>query len=125
VADVTSDINSVVTTDGTGGRCQRVGGAEENASSLNSVSSFPNHGADRSREHVIDQAREEWLVRKVRVVLLEVLLAGGDELDGSKFVSPLLKTRDDGTNKPTLDAIRLDGNESLLRSHCYELMGKN
>jgi len=37
-------------------------------------------------------------------MLFEVLPAGGDELDGGELVSPLLKTRDDGTNKPTLDA---------------------
>lgn len=65
--------------------------------------------------------REERLVRKIGVwvdvslglsqpvkskhtMLLEVLSAGGDELDGGKLVPPLLKTRDDGTNKPTLDA---------------------
>jgi len=37
-------------------------------------------------------------------MLLEVLSAGGDELDGGELISPLLKTRDDRTNKSTLDA---------------------
>jgi len=67
--------------------------------------------------------REKRLVRKIgvwvdvslglsqpgenkRTMLLEVLSAGGDELDGGKFVSPQLKTSDDRTNKSTLDAYK-------------------
>jgi hypothetical protein len=34
--------------------------------------------------------------------LLEVLLAGGHELDGSKLEASVLETRDDGANESTL-----------------------
>lgn len=36
-------------------------------------------------------------------VLLEVLLAGGDELDGGKLEATLLEARQDGTDQSALD----------------------
>lgn len=67
VADVASDINGEVTTDGTWGGCERVGGAEENlgvsivgdgegrlltTAGLDSITTLPNHSADWSGTHV-------------------------------------------------------------------------
>ena len=40
--------------------------------------------------------------------LLEVLLGRSDHLEGDDLETPLFKTRDDGPNEVTLDAIRLD-----------------
>ena len=40
--------------------------------------------------------------------LLEVLLGGRNHLEGDDLEAPLLEARDDGSNKVTLDAIRLD-----------------
>ena len=36
-------------------------------------------------------------------MLFEVLLSGGNELDGNQLESPLLKAGDDGANQTTLD----------------------
>jgi hypothetical protein len=46
--------DGVVTTDGTRGRRKWVSGAEENTASLDSVTSFPDHGTDRSTGHIYD-----------------------------------------------------------------------
>lgn len=52
VADVASDIDGVVTTDGAWGGGQWVGGTEENAAGLDGVLALPDHGADWARVHV-------------------------------------------------------------------------
>lgn len=39
---------------------------------------------------------------------LEMLLGRSDHLEGDDLETPLFKTRDDGSNKVTLDAIGLD-----------------
>ena len=51
-----------------------------------------------------------------RTVLLEVLLAGGDELDGGELVAAVLEAGDDGANESALDTIGLDGNEAARES---------
>jgi hypothetical protein len=43
---------------------------------------------------------------------LEVLLGGGDHLQGNELVSSLLEAADDVADESTLDAIWLDGNEA-------------
>lgn len=102
VADVAADIDGKVTTDGARGGGERVGSTEELAADLDDLLALPDHGADGARAHVGDKTGEEWLVGEVRVVLLEVLLAGGHELDGDELVATLLEASDDGTNKATL-----------------------
>lgn len=87
VADVAADVDGVVTTDGARGGCKRVGGTEDGTASLDGVTALPDHGADRARVHVGNEAGEERLVGQVGVVLLEVLLARGGELDGGKLVA--------------------------------------
>lgn len=69
VADVAADIDSVVATDGTWGRCERVGSTEDHCGMLElsteafyleqhtaagfaGVTTFPNHGNDWTAEHV-------------------------------------------------------------------------
>jgi hypothetical protein len=48
-------------------------------------------------------------------VLLEVLLAGGGQLDGNKLEAAVLEAGDDGADQATLDAIRLDSNEAKVK----------
>ena len=45
---------------------------------------------------------------------LEVLLGRSDHLEGDDLETPLFKTRDDGSNEVTLDAIGLDHDISAL-----------
>jgi hypothetical protein len=117
VADVAANIDGKVTTDGARGRGKRVGGTKEDTASLDGITSLPNHGGDRAAQHVLNQAGEERLLLEVGVVSLEVLLARANKLEGYQLVASVLKAADDGTNEATLDAIRLDSNESLLGRH--------
>jgi len=117
VADVASNIDGVVTTDGSWGRSERVGGTEESAAGLDGITSFPDHSADWSAGHVLDESWEERLLRKILVVLLEMGSRSSHELDGSELEAASLETSDDGTNESTLDAIRLDSNEGLFGGH--------
>jgi len=77
--------NGEVTTNGARLRRERVGGAEDGAAGLDGVAALPDHGAHGAAAHVGDEALEEGLVLQVLVVLLEVLLRRGDELDGGEL----------------------------------------
>lgn len=55
------------------------------AASLDNFPAFPDHSADGTRVHVLDQTGEEGLSGKIRVVLLEVLSAGLGHLDGDEL----------------------------------------
>lgn len=55
---------------------------------------------------------EEWLLFQVLVVLLEVLFAWADHLGCDHLVASLLESRDNVANESSLDAIRLDCNET-------------
>jgi hypothetical protein len=73
--------NCEVTANGARGRLQRIGSAQNGTSSFDHVTPFPDHRTDGAAGHVCDQAREKWLLGEVLIVLLEMLLACGDELD--------------------------------------------
>jgi hypothetical protein len=81
---------------------------------LDGIGTLPNHGGNGTAVHVLDQAGVEGLVLEVGIVLLEVGLAGSDQLDGDELEAAVLEAGDDGTDEATLDAIRLDGDEGLL-----------
>lgn len=91
-----------VTTDGARLGGERVGGTEDLAASLDGITALPDHGADGAAAHVGDQAREEGLLGEVGIVLLEVLLGGGGELDGGKLEATALEAGDDGSNEAAL-----------------------
>lgn len=102
VANVAANINGEVTTDGARGGGKRVGGTEDGAAGLDDLTALPDHGDDGAAQHVGDEAGEERLGAEVSIVLLEVLLGGGAELQGSKLEATVLKARDDGANESAL-----------------------
>ena len=63
VANISTDIDAEVASDGAWGRSKWVGGAEHGSSLFDSVFALPNHAADRARVHVFDEASKEWLAR--------------------------------------------------------------
>ena len=95
--------DGVVATDGARLGGERVGGAEDLAAGLDGVTAFPDHGADGAAAHVGNQSREEGLVGEIGIVLLEVLLGGGGELDGGKLEATGLEAGDDGADEATLE----------------------
>jgi hypothetical protein len=97
-----STYNGVVTTDGARLGRKGVGGTEDDTASLDGVTALPDHGADGARGHVGNETGEERLAGEVGVVGLEVLLGGGDELDGSKLEAALLEALDDGADQAAL-----------------------
>jgi len=52
VADIAADVDGIVTTDSAGGRGKRVGGTEDGAASLASITAFPDHSHDGTAQHV-------------------------------------------------------------------------
>jgi hypothetical protein len=105
----TTHIDGEVTTDGARSRGQGVGGAEEDTAGLDGVTALPDHGGNGTAQHVciilwsaisrvfedrsewlahtLNQTGEEGLLLQVGVVGLEVLLGGGDELQGDQLVA--------------------------------------
>lgn len=65
---------------------------------------------------------EERLVLEVCVVLLEVLFAGGNELDGDELEAAVLEALDDGADDAALDAVGLDGDETISLSSAYMVL---
>jgi hypothetical protein len=64
-----------------------------------------------------DQTGEEGLASEISVVLLEVLLAGSDELDSSELEAAVLEAGDDGANEATLGAVS-ERCQSATIGHC-------
>ena len=140
VDDVAANGNGIVETDGSRCRIERVGGSDHGTSLTDDVLSLPDHGNDRrlSVGHVVNKSGEEGFGRKVGVVLLGVslnskmglmklmvekiiflcsaaYLGRNEGLHGDKLVATTFEAGDDLADESTLDAIRLDGNESTLR----------
>lgn len=85
VADVTTNVDGVLETDGTRSRVRGLGRTEDGTTGLDDITTLPDHGDHGARVHVLDQSREEGLLLEVSVVLLEVLLARGDHLEGDEL----------------------------------------
>lgn len=83
----------IITTDGSWSGSQWVGGTEEDTAGLDGILTLPDHGADWARVHVVDETSKESLGGEIGVVLLEVLLSWGAELDGGKLVTMMLSAR--------------------------------
>ena len=121
VADVAANINAEVTTDGAWVGVKRLSGTEHFTASSYSVCTFPDHGADRASDHVINKTTEEALGGQVSVVLFHVRSSWCTKLHGDELESLLFEALNDCTNKSSLDSVGLDHNESSLHrcfNHC-------
>lgn len=116
VADVATDVDGEVATDGSGGRVERVGGAEKDTAGLDGVLAFEDDADDGAGSHVLDKAGEELLTLEVLVVLFEVLLRGVHHLERCNLVATVLKALDDLSDNTALHAVGLDHNVSYQPS---------
>jgi hypothetical protein len=114
VADVATDVNAVVSTDGSGGGLAGLRGTEELSALNGGVVTLPDHSEDGRGLHELNETTEERLALQIGVVSLEVSLRWLDELHGDKLETLLLETRDDGSAEVSLDAVRLDHDESSI-----------
>lgn len=108
VANVSSNIDGEVSTDGSGGGFRGLGGTKHDSASLDGTHALPDHAAHRATGHVVDEATEEALGGKVGVVGLKKLTSGGEKLHGLELEALLLEAGDDLTDETPLHAIRLD-----------------
>lgn len=74
VAYVPSNINSEVAADCAWLRGKGVGGTEESTSGLHSITTFPNHSADGSATHILDEPWKERLGGEILIMLFKMLL---------------------------------------------------
>merc|ERR1719481_1869591 len=117
MTDVATNVNGVVSPDGSRKRGGRVCLTKHHASSFDSVQTLPNHSAHWSTGHIGHQTAEEALAGQVSIVLFQMFHRGRHQLHGHQLESLLLEPRDNFTDKSTLDAIRLDHNEGPLGDH--------
>lgn len=92
MADIATDIDGKVASDGARKGNQGVGSAKEDSSLLDGVLALPDHGNDGARRHVLNEASEEGLADKVRIVPLEVFLGGMDHLEANELVASSLES---------------------------------
>ena len=114
VADVTAGLDTEVSADGSRSGSKRVGGTEHRTSLFDDIETFPDHGEDGARGHVLDQCGEERLLLQVLVVDFEVSLSRGNQLGGNELVSALLEALGDLSDETTTDTIRLNSDEGTL-----------
>lgn len=107
MADISANINGVVTTDGAWSRLKRVGGTEDGTTLLDNVLTLPDSSDDRTRGHVLQETWEERLGLKVSVVLTQKLLRWSGHLHGDQLEATLLETVQDWANETSLDSVRL------------------
>ena len=98
VADVSAGDDGVVSADGSGVGSQGVGGSEQEAPGGDDTGSFPDHADDGAWEHVVDQGGEEGSGIEVGIVFFKESLGGGGQLEGSKVVTFLFETGNDGSD---------------------------
>lgn len=117
MADVATNINGKVTSDGTRGRLKRVGGSKDSTSLLDNILTLPDGSKNGAGAHVGQKSSKEGLLLEIGVVVSKKSLRGGAKLDSNKLISTLLEAAEDGRDKSSLDSVRLDGNESSLFRH--------
>jgi len=108
VADVSSDLDAKVSTNGSWSRFQWVGGTKHLASGGDGFLALPNHADNGSTEHVVSELGEERLFNQIGVVLFEKLLAGLLCLHGGQLVSLGFESVDDVSDDSTLNSIGFD-----------------
>ena len=117
VADVSTDINAVVSSDGSWFGIEWLGGTEHFSSGKDGIITFPNHAADWSGGSVLNESVEEFLGGKISVVLLEFFLSWLGEFHGNELEPFGFKSRDDGTDESSLDTIWFDHDVCSLSWH--------
>ena len=117
VDDVSSDINAHISSDGSADGVLGSGGSEHDATGLDGIISFPDHGADGSRAHVFNERGEELLLGEIGVMSFHMGSSGGAEFHGDKLEALLLKSLHDLADKSSLDGIGLEHNESAFSGH--------
>ena len=108
VADVASNVEAKVTTNGTGGTFEGHGFTQHDAAGLDGVKAFPHHAADGSRGHVFNESREKFLGFEVGVVIFQTFFGRGLQFKGLQFETTLFEALDDLANKTTLDTVGFD-----------------
>eukprot|EP00341_Mesodinium_pulex_P001056 CAMPEP_0116918192 /NCGR_PEP_ID=MMETSP0467-20121206/19620_1 /TAXON_ID=283647 /ORGANISM="Mesodinium pulex, Strain SPMC105" /LENGTH=114 /DNA_ID=CAMNT_0004595485 /DNA_START=207 /DNA_END=551 /DNA_ORIENTATION=- len=108
MADVAADVNGEISADGAGGGIRGLGGAEHHAAGLDGSLALPDHAAHRAGAHVVNQATEKALGGKVRIVVLQKLTGGGEQLEAEHLEALLLEALDDLADKTSLNPIGLD-----------------
>jgi len=119
--DISSNFDTVVSTDGTREGVERLGLSHHLASSKDNIGTLPAHGNNRGASHVLDQTTEERFVGKVSIVLLQMSFSTLHHLHADELESPGFESLDDFTGKSSLDAIRLYGDESTFGRHGDEV----
>lgn len=87
VADVSADGEGKVTSDGTGGGLQGVGGTQDGSTGLDGIQTLPDHTDDGAGVHVLDQTGEEGLLLQVGVVVFQVFLTGSAHLQTNELMA--------------------------------------
>merc|ERR1711963_55518 len=123
VAHVAANFDAEVTTDGSGLGVKGVGGTKHLAAHPDNILALPDHGEDGSGVHVCDKAGEERLAGEIRVVLLQVGLAGRAQLSSDQLVASLFEPRHDLADKSPLDSVGLDSDESAFFGHVWSCLG--
>jgi hypothetical protein len=82
VANVSTDINAEISSDGSGGGSKRVGLSQHGSALFDGIFSFPDHGNNGSASHILDQTWEKGFFAEIGVVLFEVFLGGLNEFQG-------------------------------------------
>lgn len=101
MADIATNINTIVTTDSSGSASQGIGFTEHLAASLDDILALPDHGENGSTGHKVNETGEEGLSAQVSIVLVEELARGSHHLGSQELETALLKTTHNLTNLPT------------------------
>ena len=112
VDHVVSHIATEVSTNGAGGRLQRLGGSHHLTGNGDDVVSLPHHGDHGGRAHESSQAGVEGLALVLSVVLLQERHGRNQHLQTDQLETLLLEASNDLTNMSALDTIGLNGKES-------------
>jgi len=114
MTNITSKINTEISTNGTRLGSKRLGLSKHLTSLFDNILSLPAHAHDRSRRKEVDKTGEEGLLGKISIVGSSHFLGGPDHFESYEFVSTLLETGNDISYDCTLDSIGLYGEEGTF-----------
>lgn len=95
IKNVPRNLDGEITTNGTRGRGEGVGGTNHETGGSNDALTFPAHGDDGARGKEVDELAEEGTLLVLSIVLTSLLLGGGKHLETSELVSTLLPATHD------------------------------